>query len=81
MNIRSWAVVGASAVAVLAGTVQPASAGPVPPSCPFNYECGYYWYSDASHTTLVGSKTIDCDGNVVSGGVTSRYLVSSVSPC
>ncbi|HEX4962978.1 MAG TPA: hypothetical protein VF173_19250 [Thermoanaerobaculia bacterium] len=54
-------------------------------SVPQTYASGVghicFYYSDASHTTLVGEMGFDCCGRRVNQGVTSPYSVCGVENC
>jgi hypothetical protein len=43
--------------------------------------CETAFYSDATHSTIVGERFKSCNGSVVMYGVTSIYKVMSCEPC
>lgn len=59
------------ALTVLATTPRPAEAAS-------NKNCTYF--SDASHSTVVGQRGVDCCGNSIDSGVTSPYVVCEPVP-
>lgn len=51
------------------------------PQCESGFECWYDWYADSTHTVLVGSMHVDCDGNQTSEGLRTPNLVFSSWHC
>ncbi|MFF5206926.1 DUF6289 family protein [Streptosporangium sp. NPDC000396] len=49
--------------------------------CQLGYTCNTTYYSDSAHTTVVGGKYEDCDGNASTWGVRSGYLTFTEIPC
>jgi hypothetical protein len=66
-----------AAVGVAVAPATPALAN----ACPLGNECETNFYSDGTHTTLVGSIFVDCQGNTEQWGVRSGYQTSSRQPC
>lgn len=61
-------------------------AGPVtfaPPAAAddSNVEAIITYYSDATHTTVVGFKTVFCDGQVTISGTVTRFGIPRFFPC
>ncbi|GAA3646806.1 hypothetical protein GCM10022224_007000 [Nonomuraea antimicrobica] len=63
--------------AVTAVTTGPAQAR----ACQLSYTCVTTYYSDSAHTTVVGGKFEDCEGNTSTWGVRTGYLTFDESPC
>jgi hypothetical protein len=62
----------ALALTVLAAAPKPAEAAAGKQDCTF--------FSDASHTTVVGQRGVDCCGNSIDSGVTSPYFTCEPVP-
>ncbi|MGW4466254.1 DUF6289 family protein [Micromonospora sp. NBC_01796] len=78
---RSLAMLAATAGAATAIIVGPATPAQAIPHCRAGYQCSYVYYSAADHETVVGGRTIFCDGSSDSFGVTSRYLEFGTAQC
>lgn len=76
---RRLMIVVAAAILVALG-LSPTSAQAWP-RCDSGYECWYDWYSDTTHTTLIGWMHVNCDGDQTSAGDRSPYLSFSSWPC
>ena len=63
--------------AVLAVPGSPAQAR----ACPLDYFCHSVYYSDSTHTTVVGERGTDCDGVSFNWGVRSSYQDYTEIPC
>jgi NAD kinase len=57
----------------------PASA--VTPVCGQTVQCTTTYYNNSAHTKVVGSRTINCDGQTIISGKTSDYLSLQLTAC
>ena len=74
--------VTAAAVTLLAAAGVTFAAAPAQAAaCPLGNECVTTYYSDASHTTVIGGKIEYCDGDSNSWGTRSGYYDYSRTPC
>ncbi|MGW0436636.1 DUF6289 family protein [Micromonospora sp. NPDC003197] len=71
----AFAGVGA---AVVLGPVTPAQAIP---ACGSGYQCTYTYYSSNTYETVVGGRTLFCDGTSDTFGSTSRWLRFTTAQC
>ncbi|GAA5058604.1 hypothetical protein HNP84_005481 [Thermocatellispora tengchongensis] len=69
------AVLAVTAFAVIPGA--PAQAR----VCRIDHTCYTTYFSDATHTTVVGGKLETCDGSVSTWGVRTGYIEFEESPC
>ncbi|MFK3984054.1 DUF6289 family protein [Micromonospora sp. NPDC050397] len=69
------AAIAVAALVVVPGTPAQARA------CKADHDCYTAFYSDSSHTTLVGALSESCDGTRSMWGRRSGYLTFSESPC
>ena len=78
--LHRLAVIGAAvaALAMLGGT---ASAAMIDSACPLGYTCTTTYYSDSTHTTVVGGSWTDCDGQTSTSGTRSPYMTYSRAAC
>lgn len=73
---RVWMMVGL--VFLLAATLFVSL--PQPSQAAGSY-CETTFYSDATHTTIVGERIKTCSGSVFTWGTTSAYKVTACEPC
>ncbi|WP_018253653.1 DUF6289 family protein [Salinispora mooreana] len=74
---RLFVVLAFLATAVLVSPAAPASAR----ACTFGHECYTTFYSDPSHTTMVGSLHEDCQGEPTMVGSRSGFKTFQEYPC
>ena len=61
-------------VALVAATVLAIPGSPaLARACPLDWSCHWTYYSDSTHTTVVGERGADCTGTSFSWGATSTY--------
>ncbi|RKR91365.1 hypothetical protein BDK92_5759 [Micromonospora pisi] len=70
----------AATIAVAAFVIVPGSPAQAR-ACKANHDCYTEFYSDSSHTVLVGSLSESCTGERDMWGRRTGYLVFSESPC
>ena len=75
MLVAVTLAVSATATAVLPAAPAQARA------CTINHYCYTTWYSNAAHTTMVGGKFEDCDGDITQWGVRSAYMTWTENNC
>jgi hypothetical protein len=75
--LRSALLAVLFAAATLTVTAAPAQAR----VCALGSYCVTTYYSDSSHTTVVGVLTEDCDGNASRWGARSSYKDFTETPC
>ncbi|WP_019871200.1 DUF6289 family protein [Salinispora oceanensis] len=69
-------------LAFLAATVLVSPAAPAPArACTFGFECYTTFYSDPSHTSVVGSLYEDCQGEPTMLGTRSAFKTFQEYPC
>ncbi|WP_214409659.1 DUF6289 family protein [Sphaerisporangium fuscum] len=73
-------VLAATALAAAAFVVIPAGTASAR-ACQLDYRCVTTYYSDSSHTSIVGTKYEDCAGNVTWSGSRSGYPEFVETPC
>jgi hypothetical protein len=74
--------VTAAAVTLLATAGLTFTAAPTQASaCPLGYECVTTYYSDSSHSTVIGGKVEYCDGDSNAWGTRSAYYDYSRTAC
>jgi hypothetical protein len=78
--LRRVLVAAALAVSATATAVLPAAPAQAR-ACTINHYCYTTWYSNAAHTTVVGGKYEDCDGDITQWGVRSAYITWSEHNC
>jgi hypothetical protein len=61
---------------LLTGALLPASKVSSTPQPRYSYEITYY--SDASHTTVIGSRYVNCNGQGTLTGQSSQYQTSEI---
>ncbi|MEV2241891.1 DUF6289 family protein [Micromonospora sp. NPDC049891] len=49
--------------------------------CALNYQCTTHYYSDSSHSTIVGGLYEECDGYRFSWGVRTSHIDFTEVPC
>lgn len=70
------------AAALAAATVLAIPGGPAQArACRIDYACALVFFSDSSHTTVVGELDTDCDGTESMWGVRSGYQQFFEAPC
>ncbi|MBT2226213.1 DUF6289 family protein [Nonomuraea sp. NEAU-A123] len=74
---RALVAAAVAAVALVALPTAPAQAK----ACSIDYFCVTTYFSDAAHTTVVGSREEDCGGLVYVWGTRSSYVDIYRSPC
>jgi hypothetical protein len=76
---RAIAAVALATVATVTAIVpaSPASAR----ACTIAAYCYTTWYANAAHTSVVGQKYEDCDGNISMWGTTTQYITFSEYSC
>lgn len=74
--------VGVAAVTLLAAAGVTLAATPAQANvCPLGDLCVTTYYSDNTHTTVVGGKIEDCDGGGSSWGTRTIWVDYSRTPC
>ncbi|WP_018220689.1 DUF6289 family protein [Salinispora pacifica] len=77
MTRRLFVVLAFLAAAILVSPAAPAAAR----ACKFGYECYTTFYSNPSHTTVVGSLHEDCQGEPTMVGTRSGFKTFQEYPC
>jgi hypothetical protein len=71
----------AAALVITPAVALAAPASAVTPICGQTVQCTVTYYSDATHTKVVGTRITECDGQVVITGKTSDYLGLQLTAC